>query len=68
VKPVEPYSNVVALTTETTSNNWLNIGLTFTNRLNRLPYTQALKIKFTRLQEYTGRIVARNLRVARNVS
>jgi hypothetical protein len=68
VTPVEPYNNISLPTVELVENNWISIGLAFTNRLDQIIFTQSLRINFTRLQNYTGKISVRNLRVGRNIS
>lgn len=68
VKPVEPYSNIMVPPLETSQNSWASLGLTFTNAKTELVWARAVRLRLTRLQNYTGPIQMRNLRIGRNVA
>lgn len=67
VVPVDPYSNVLIRG----DNTWASLGLTFTDRLGQLIWTNKIRIKLHRLTSVDGYwgypLKIRNLRLGRNI-
>lgn len=72
VTKVEPYPNRLVRHTDSSTNTWASVGLTFTNRKQELVWTRALRMRFHRTdssQDHWGYpIKIRNFRAARNVA
>lgn len=67
VKGVYPYNNTITSVASIDENPWLSLGLTFTNSKDNPIFTKAVKVRFTRLGDYSGSIQVKNLRAARSV-